>query len=197
MTTKVVVHSTTKRLFQVVGLALLIAAVLVGLKRFSEWWKAPSAAPAATASPATASQPDSPDGQIVGEARVIDGDTIVIHGQHIRLNGIDAPETAQRCGTLGHEWACGQDASVALSNWLANRTVSCSPKGKDRYQRTIAQCFNGSDDIQAWLVENGWALAYRKYSDEYVSAEQLAKSKKIGLWQGEFQAPWDWRKEHH
>jgi endonuclease YncB( thermonuclease family) len=196
MTTKVVVHSTTQRLLQVIGLALLIAAALVGLKRFSEWWKATPAVPAASASTPSAPQLGSPSGLIVGEARVIDGDTIVIHGQHIRLEGIDAPETAQRCGTPGHEWACGQDASVALSNWLANQTVSCSPKGKDRYQRTLAQCFLGSDDIQARLVSNGWALAYRKYSSEYVSAEDLAKSKKIGLWQGDFQAPWDWRKAH-
>jgi endonuclease YncB( thermonuclease family) len=196
MTTKVVVHSTTKRLIQVVVLALLIAAALVGLKRFSVWWKAPSDAPAASVSTPSASQPGSPSGLIVGEARVIDGDTIVIHGQHIRLEGIDAPETAQRCGPPGHEWACGQSASVALSNWLANQTVSCSPKGKDRYQRTLAQCFLGSDDIQARLVSDGWALAYRRYSNEYVSDEEVAKSKKIGIWQSEFQAPWDWRKAH-
>jgi len=128
---------------------------------------------------------------------VIDGDTLVIQGQNIRLEGIDAPESGQRCGTSGHEWACGQEASVALSNWLAEKQVSCSPKSKDRYGRTLARCFVGASDIQSWLVANGWALAYRKYSTDYVDTEDMAKARKVGLWQGEFIAPWEWREAHH
>jgi len=133
---------------------------------------------------------------IVGSSHVIDGDTIVIQGQHIRLEGIDAPEAAQRCGTAGQEWACGQDAAVALSNRLSGKVISCQPKGKDRYGRTLARCFVGSDDIQSWMAANGWALAYRKYSLDYVDAENLAKSKKVGMWKAAFQVPWDWRQAH-
>lgn len=200
MTTKVVVHSNTKRLVQVVGLALLMAAGLTGLKRFSTWWKAPSEQPQPVAGASIALSAAKPtatneNGLIVGPSAVVDADTIEINGLRIRLEGIDAPEASQRCMIAGQEWACGRKAATALGSWLGDKPVSCAPKGKDRYGRTLARCFVGADDIQSWLVINGWALAFREHSKDFVDAEEVAKSRKAGLWQGEFVAPWDWRAE--
>lgn len=200
MTTKVVVHSNTKRLIQVIGLALLLAAGLTGLKRFSAWWKAPAEqlqpVAAVSVAPNVAKPVASNEiGLIVGPSAVVDADTIEIKGLRIRLEGIDAPETSQHCTISGEQWACGRKAATALGNWLGDKPVSCARKGKDRYGRTLARCFAGNDDIQSWLVINGWALAFREHSKDFVAAEEVAKSRKAGLWQGEFVAPWDWRTE--
>lgn len=199
MGTKVVVHSNTKRLAQVVGAAILIAAVLTGIKKLAAWRNAAEQPPAAgmvapVAGDSTGAM-ESGGNLLIGRSFVIDADTLEIHGVRIRLEGIDAPESAQRCGATGQEWACGQQAAVALSDWLGVRTVSCRAKGEDRYKRKLARCFVGNEDIQAWLVLNGWALAYRTYSKDYVAAEEVAQSRKVGLWQGEFVRPWDWRKQ--
>ena len=194
MGTKIVVHSNTKRLVQVVGAALLIAAALTGLKRFSVWWKAPERAQVSNASGALGVQVDTKSSSLImGQSTVVDADTLEIQGARIRLEGIDAPEASQRCGAVGKEWACGQEAALALADWLGDRPVSCRPEGQDRYQRTLARCFVGAEDVQAWLVLNGWALAYREYSKDYVAAEEVAQSRKAGLWRGDFVPPWDWR----
>lgn len=194
MNRKVVVHSNAKRLVQVVGAALLIAATLTGLKRLSEWRKADSDPVQTPVASVTILSPiEGPSTIVVGRSSVIDADTLEIHGKRIRLEGVDAPEGSQRCGAVGQEWACGQQAAMALSGWLGERTVSCNPKGQDRYERLLARCFVDSEDVQSWLVLNGWALAYRQYSTDYVAAEEVAQSRKAGLWQGEFVPPWDWR----
>lgn len=195
MSTKIVVHSNTKRLIQVVGFSLLIAIALTGLKRFSAWWKADHTqvveGPVVSASATPPSLNE--NGLIVGRSAVVDADTIEIQGQRIRLEGIDAPEASQHCTMAGQEWACGRKAATALGSWLGDKPVSCAPKGKDRYGRTLARCFVGTDDIQSWLVINGWALAFREHSKDFIAAEEVAKARKVGLWQGEFVAPWDWR----
>src|SRR5262245_4941136 len=96
-----------------------------------------------------------------GQASVIDGDTLEIHAQRIRLLGIDAPESPQYCYFPdGKKWRCGQTAALQLQDFIGNKTVTCEKKGKDRYRRIVAVCFAGGDDLGAWLVENGWALAY-------------------------------------
>ena len=200
MPTKVVVHSNTKRLIQVVAAALFIAATLTGIKKFAVWWDAPDAVPleitpAAVESNANAAAPSATSKNLVtGRSSVIDADTLEIHGTRIRLEGIDAPEASQRCGATSQEWACGQQAALALSEWLGVRPLSCRTQGKDRYQRTLARCFVGTEDVQSWLVINGWALAYRSYSKDYVAAEEVAQARKAGLWRGEFVPPWEWRK---
>lgn len=195
MSTKVVVHSNTKRLIQVVGFALLIAIALTGLKRFSVWWKTDrtEAVEGPVVSASAMPAPLSENGLIVGRSAVVDADTIEIQGQKIRLEGIDAPEASQHCTMAGQEWACGRKAATALGSWLGDKPVSCAPKGKDRYGRTLARCFVGTDDIQSWLVINGWALAFREHSKDFIAAEQVAKTRKVGLWEGEFVAPWEWR----
>lgn len=195
MTTRVVVHSTFKRLVQVILVAVLIAGGLVGIKKFAAWWRDPPEQPSiqSLGETAAAELSGSQSDLIVGRGSVIDADTLEIRGQRIRLEGIDALESAQRCTVAGQDWACGQKAALALSNWLGERTVSCAPTGQDRYKRTLARCFVGSEDVQAWLVLNGWALAYRQYSEDYVHAEQVAQKQRAGVWEGEFTPPWEWR----
>jgi len=131
---------------------------------------------------------------IIGRASVIDGDTIEIHGTRIRLFGIDAPESDQPCTIQGKPFRCGQQAAFALSDEIGNRTVNCQPKDRDRYGRVVAVCLVDGEDLNAWMVAKGWALAYRHYSNDYVTQEEQAAKSKIGIWQGEFVPPWDWRR---
>jgi endonuclease YncB( thermonuclease family) len=131
---------------------------------------------------------------IAGQASVIDGDTIEIHGTRIRLFGIDAPEGGQTCTLQGKAFPCGRRASFALADKIGRQVVECQPKDRDRYGRVVAVCRIGGEDINGWMVAQGWALAYRYYSLDYVSQEQRAESAKAGMWQGQFQAPWDWRR---
>ncbi len=134
--------------------------------------------------------------EIVGRASVIDGDTIEIHGQHIRLFGIDAPESGQLCEVGAQQYRCGQQAALALSDHIGARTVHCTPRDRDGYGRTVAVCAAGGEDLNAWMVREGWALAYRRYSTAYVPDEVLAQSNGLGIWRGTFIAPWDWRHGH-
>ena len=131
---------------------------------------------------------------IMGQATVIDGDTIEMHGRHIRLFGIDAPEAPQTCTASGKPYLCGQQAALALADHIGRRMVSCEERDIDRYGRIVAICFAGGDDLGGWLVEHGWALAYRRYSVAYVGLERAAESAGRGIWRGEFVTPWEWRK---
>jgi len=140
-------------------------------------------------SPALAQEP------IVGQASVIDGDTLEIHGQRIRLHGVDAPESRQPCSDAsGAPYRCGQKAAMALSDFLSRSTVSCQPLDLDRYGRTVAKCFVRGVDIEKWLVSNGLAVAYRKYSGDYIAAEDEAHAAHRGIWAGQFEMPSDFRK---
>ncbi len=104
-------------------------------------------------------------GEIAGAASVIDGDTIEIHGQRIRLHGIDAPESSQTClDAGGRTWRCGQQAALALQDLIGRRTVTCDERDVDRYGRIVGRCLVGTLDINEWLVAQGLALAYRRYS---------------------------------
>ena len=130
---------------------------------------------------------------VAGAARVIDGDTIEVAGQRVRLYGIDAPETRQNCGK---RWRCGARASKALAARIGQRRVACKAKGRDRYKRLVAVCRAGGRDLGAWMVSQGWALAARNYSTAYVRQEEAAALGARGIWRGlaEFEAPWDWRR---
>ncbi len=131
---------------------------------------------------------------IVGVASVIDGDTIEIHGTRIRFHGIDAPESRQECIRAdGKSWRCGQQAAFALSDRIGRATVRCEPRDRDRYGRVVAVCSKDGEDLNRWLVRNGWAVAYRKYSADYVADEAIARSAKANIWSGTFEMPWDWR----
>ena len=99
-----------------------------------------------------------------GRAAVIDGDTIEIRGESIRLDAIDAPESGQTCEAAGQPWRCGQQAALALADMIGAANVRCADRGTDRYDRTLAICTLGDLDLNGWLVAEGWALAYRYYS---------------------------------
>ncbi len=112
---------------------------------------------------------------VAGVASVIDGDTIEVHGQRIRLHGIDAPESRQLCRSDGKPWQCGKDAANALADKIARRPVTC-------------------EDLGEWMVQQGLALAYRRYSHDYVDEEADAQAARRGIWGGEFVKPWEWRR---
>ncbi len=131
---------------------------------------------------------------VAGVASVIDGDTIEVHGQRIRLHGIDAPESRQLCRLDGKPWQCGKDAANALADKIARRPVTCEDLGRDRYKRIIARCTVAGDDLGEWMVANGWAVAYYLYSYEYSRAEHRAKMARRGIWASEFIRPWEWRR---
>lgn len=134
---------------------------------------------------------------IVGKARVIDGDTIDIAGQRIRLFGIDTPEIEQTCMANGKQYACGQNASFALSQIVGRHWVYCHEKDRDQYDRIVAVCnLAGAKgpEVNGTMVRTGWALAYRQFSRDYVGLEREARQAKVGLWRGEFVKPWDWRR---
>lgn len=131
---------------------------------------------------------------IQGVASVIDGDTIAIHGNRIRIHGIDAPESDQICRTrAGQRWRCGQQAANALADRIGRSSIRCVGQSYDRYRRLIAVCYRGSEDIAGWMVTQGWAVAFRRFSLDYVPHEQAAMRARRGLWAGTFDMPWDWR----
>lgn len=132
--------------------------------------------------------------EITGRASVIDGDTIEIHGTRIRLHGIDAPESGQTCTKANQAYRCGQQSALALDELISRATVTCEQKDVDRYGRVVAECFSNHINLNASMVKAGWALAYREYSADYVTDELYAQQKKSGMWAGEFQAPWEYRK---
>ncbi|MDP3495157.1 MAG: thermonuclease family protein [Hyphomonadaceae bacterium] len=131
---------------------------------------------------------------ISGTASVVDADTLDIHGQRMRLNGVDAPESGQKCKDRdGKLYRCGTVAANALDAWINRNPVSCDVTGKDRYGRSLGDCSVRGESVQGWLVANGHALAYRSYSTAFVPAELKAREAKVGVWAGEFISPWDWR----
>ena len=131
---------------------------------------------------------------LTGTALIVDGDTITISGNKIRLSGIDTPEKNQTCTKASITWRCGYEATETLRGWTYTKEVRCVGDTKDRYGRLIANCFVDGYNLNARLVYEGMALAYRRYSKKYVPEEDEAKAAKRGLWAGEFVAPWDWRR---
>ncbi|MFT6084298.1 MAG: endonuclease YncB(thermonuclease family) [Alphaproteobacteria bacterium] len=130
---------------------------------------------------------------IIGIPTIIDGDTLKIRDQKIRLEGIDTPESNQTC-TLGNQKVrCGQIAANALADKIKRATIRCEVNSIDRYERIIAECFLGDQSLNKWLVKQGYALAYKQYSKKFIPTENTAKIDQIGIWQYDFQMPWNFR----
>jgi endonuclease YncB( thermonuclease family) len=137
-----------------------------------------------------------PTAATTGIPSVIDGDTLDIRGVRFRLHGVDAPESAQLCRRSGQTHRCGQQAGGLLSARIDNRNVTCTERDRDRYGRVVAVCHLSvtGEDLNAWLVQQGWAVAYIAYIRNYVGLEAQARRNGLGLWAGTFERPEVWRK---
>ena len=134
-------------------------------------------------------------GEIAGRPIITDGDTIKIINKRIRLHGIDAPESKQLCKKNSKEYRCGIIATEALVKKINKNQVRCIVQDRlDKYKRYIGVCFLGNIDLNKWMVRNGYAVAYRRYSQDYIEDEKYAKKNKIGLWSSNFIYPEKWRK---
>jgi endonuclease YncB( thermonuclease family) len=134
-------------------------------------------------------------GEISGIPSITDGDTIKILSKRIRFHGIDAPEKKQICIKNSKKYSCGQVATNALKKKIRRKLTTCKVQDTlDRYKRYIGVCFLEDIDLNKWMVRNGYAVAYRKYSKDYIEDENYAKKNKIGLWSGKFIHPEKWRK---
>ena len=144
--------------------------------------------------------------EISGIPKIIDGDTVHINNYKFRLEGIDAPEMKQQCKkeslkisstidfSFYKDYSCGQVSKAKLKSKINGSKIRCKSTSKDKYRRYIATCFKGETNLNRWMVRNGYAIAYRRYSKKYIQDEDFAKEKKLGLWQGKFMNPEKWRK---
>lgn len=134
---------------------------------------------------------------LVGRASVIDGDTIEIAGERIRINGIDAPEASQLCeDDQGQSYRCGAMSAGALEQLLAeSRPLRCEFVERDQYGRFVGDCFRSDElGVAAAMVRAGMAMDWPRYSGgAYADEQSAAEAAKAGIWQGEFQPPWEWR----
>ena len=128
------------------------------------------------------------------DLKVIDGDTIHIGKVKYRFHGIDAPEMSQICKIQNKNIKCGLLSKKKLLQKINNNKVDCKKKAVDRYKRIVAECFVNNQSLSSYLVKNGYAFAYKKYSKQFVEDEMFAKKNRLGLWATEFQYPWDYRR---
>ena len=122
--------------------------------------------------------------------KITDGDTIKINGEKIRFSGIDTPELKQTCLKEGVKNFCGKEAKQILIDKIADNKVTCVREGKDRYKRTLAECFVNDESLSSYLVRSGYAFAYRKYSKKFIIDEDYARINNLGMWSMEFEYPW-------
>ena len=130
----------------------------------------------------------------VKDIRIIDGDTIQIDKVKFRLHGIDAPEIQQICQFKEINYNCGVSSKDFLVSLIGNQSVKCEHKDVDRYKRVVAEYFVENTNLNKELVRNGWALAFRDYSNDYIADEKFAELNKLGMWKGRFIHPKKWRK---
>lgn len=134
--------------------------------------------------------------RVAGRAQIIDGDSFEIGSKGVRLFGVDAPEGRQSCTrSNGSSWRCGEAAAAELRRLVGSRDVVCTRRDEDTYGRIVAVCRVGNVDLGAALVRAGLAVAYRRYSDDYVDEERQAQAARRGLWAGQFVAPEEYRRD--
>ena len=130
------------------------------------------------------------------EIKIIDGDTIHLNNEKIRFTGIDTPELKQTCKKNSEIIYCGIEARQLLIDKIGKDKVICVREGRDQYKRTLAECFVNDISLSKFLVREGYAFAYRKYSKKFIEDENFAKNNNMGMWSMKFQYPWDWRKKN-
>jgi len=130
------------------------------------------------------------------EIKIIDGDTIHLNNEKIRFTGIDTPELKQTCKKNSEIIYCGIEARQLLIDKIGKDKVICVREGKDQYKRTLAECFVNDISLSRYLIREGYAFAYRKYSKKFIEDENFAKNNNMGMWSMKFEYPWDWRKKN-
>jgi len=130
------------------------------------------------------------------EVKIIDGDTIHLNGEKIRFTGIDTPELKQTCTKNNEVIYCGIKARKLLIEKIGKNKVQCVREGKDQYKRTLAECFVNKVSLSSYLVRNGYAFAYRRYSTKFIRDEDFARTNNLGMWSMTFEYPWDYRKKN-
>lgn len=125
-----------------------------------------------------------------GVVQVVDGDSLVLNGMRLRLQGIDAPELGQTCARDGKDFDCGRAARAKLRELIGGRHVECSGWQRDKYERLLSSCTSRTVELNREMVLSGWAVAY----GEFAAQEQAARLAKRGLWQGQFEQPQQWRR---
>ena len=152
---------------------------------------------------------------IFGKAKVIDGDTIKINGENIRLHGIDSPEIKQVCQNKDNNpYPCGVAAKDFLNSYISRAEIKdmkkdisskthgfvyCYYSERDRYKRIIGKCYlgaNSSNSLNKRMVREGHAVAYTRYSNDYIGAQNDAKDWSRGIWRGKFDLPEEWRRKN-
>jgi endonuclease YncB( thermonuclease family) len=99
---------------------------------------------------------------IAGRASIVDADTLDVHGEPVRILDVDSPESRQPCFRPdGSEWRCGQQAALALADWIGARPVICETSKRDRYKRHLAHCTVAGEDLAVWRAESGWGVPFR------------------------------------
>lgn len=144
----------------------------------------------------------SPALSISGTARVVDGDTITIRQQRIRLAAIDACELAQTGSRDGKPWPCGIVARSALAKMIDGKHVRCEVIDQDQYGRAVAECFSQSQNIGVALVRIGMAETLFQYLpfghglnlEDYIEAQRQAKGLANGMWSAQVTKPQEFRR---
>jgi len=137
---------------------------------------------------------------IKGKAIVLDGDTIKIKGEKIRFGGIDAPESyykgkKQTCIDDNKKVFCGQISKEKLIEKIGNNSLNCKiEKNKDRYKRSVGECFIKEESLSVFMVRNGYAFDWPRYSKgKFAKDQEYAKMNKLGIWNMKFEYPWKWK----
>lgn len=114
------------------------------------------------------------------ELRVVDGDTLVLNGESIRLKGISAPEMKD---------PGGKESRAYLLALARNGTVTCELTGERTHDRSVGFCKAGDVDLNGQMVRDGWAAACPRYSGRYVADEAKAKAGRRGIWATGYELP--------
>lgn len=130
---------------------------------------------------------------VTGRAEIIDGDSLVVSGREVRMQGIDAPEGRQTCRRDGREWNCGDAARRELRQMISGQSVFCKGLDVDKHGRLLALCKAGATDLNREMVLRGFAMSYGRYGGE----EAEARRSKSGLWASEFEHPRQWRRDRN
>ena len=131
------------------------------------------------------------------DLRIIDGDTIHLNGDKIRFSGIDTPEINQMCKKDQIDIPCGEMAKELLIKKIGNTVPICILEDKDQYGRILGECYIEKESLSSYLVKEGFAFAYTRYSKKFVEDEQFAIKNKSGMWSMDFIFPWDFRKKKY